>query len=195
MLSQNTIDIIKSTVPALREHGVEITTAFYKRMFANHPEIKSMFNMDKQKSGEQPKALAMAVLAAAQNIDNLQSLHITSLSAFTSVNNEVIPNTHNKLNILDPTILDIAISALLFIAAVILTAASGADVPKATKVKPIIIDGILKYLAILDAPPTNISAPLINKTNPRISNKYSINTLLFSQKKTLIHLVYKSLVI
>ena len=74
MLSQNTIDIIKSTVPALREHGVEITTAFYKRMFANNPEIKSMFNMDKQKSGEQPKALAMAVLAAAQNIDNLEAI-------------------------------------------------------------------------------------------------------------------------
>ena len=74
MLSQNTIDIIKSTVPALRQHGVEITTAFYKRMFANNPEIKSMFNMDKQKSGEQPKALAMAVLAAAQNIDNLEAI-------------------------------------------------------------------------------------------------------------------------
>ena len=74
MLSQNTIDIIKSTVPALREHGVEITTTFYNRMFANNPEIKAMFNMDKQKSGEQPKALAMAVLAAAQNIDNLEAI-------------------------------------------------------------------------------------------------------------------------
>ncbi|MBQ3420396.1 MAG: bacitracin resistance protein BacA [Romboutsia sp.] len=74
MLSQNTIDIIKSTVPALRQHGVEITTTFYKRMFANNPEIKAMFNMDKQKSGEQPKALAMAVLAAAQNIDNLEAI-------------------------------------------------------------------------------------------------------------------------
>ena len=33
-----------------------------------------LFNMNKQKSGEQPKALAMAVLAAAQNIDNLQAI-------------------------------------------------------------------------------------------------------------------------
>ncbi|WP_296644085.1 globin domain-containing protein [Romboutsia sp. 13368] len=74
MLNQNTIDIIKSTVPALREHGVEITTTFYNRMFANNPEIKAMFNMDKQESGEQPKALAMAVLAAAQNIDNLEAI-------------------------------------------------------------------------------------------------------------------------
>ena len=37
-------------------------------------EIKAMFNMEKQESGEQPKALAMAVLAAAQNIDNLEAI-------------------------------------------------------------------------------------------------------------------------
>ena len=74
MLNQNTIDIIKSTVPVLKEHGVEITTTFYKRMFGNNPEVKAMFNMAKQESGEQPKALAMAVLAAAQNIDNLEAI-------------------------------------------------------------------------------------------------------------------------
>ena len=74
MLSQKTIDIVKSTVPALKEHGLEITTKFYKTMFENNPEVKSMFNMDKQESGAQPKALAMTVLAAAQNIDNLEVL-------------------------------------------------------------------------------------------------------------------------
>lgn len=74
MLSQKTIDIVKSTVPALKEHGLEITTVFYKTMFTNNPEVKAMFNMDKQESGAQPKALAMTVLAAAQNIDNLEVL-------------------------------------------------------------------------------------------------------------------------
>ena len=74
MLNQNTIDIIKSTVPVLKEHGLEITKTFYKTMFTNNPEVKEMFNMDKQESGEQPKALAMAVLAAAQNIDNLEAI-------------------------------------------------------------------------------------------------------------------------
>ena len=71
MLNQKTIDIVKSTVPALQQHGVEITTTFYKTLFAKYPEIMPMFNMDRQKSGEQPKALAMTVLAAANNIDNL----------------------------------------------------------------------------------------------------------------------------
>lgn len=74
MLDQKTIEIIKSTVPVLKTHGVEITTHFYKIMFANNPEVKGFFNMDKQASGEQPTALAMTVLAAAQNIDNLEAL-------------------------------------------------------------------------------------------------------------------------
>ena len=74
MLDQKTIEIIKSTVPVLKTHGVEITTHFYKTMFANNPEVKPLFNMDKQASGEQPKALATTVLAAAQNIDNLEAL-------------------------------------------------------------------------------------------------------------------------
>ena len=74
MLDQNTTDIIKSTVPVLKEHGLAITTHFYKRMFENNPEVKSFFNMDNQVSGEQPKALAMTILAAAQNIDNLNAL-------------------------------------------------------------------------------------------------------------------------
>lgn len=74
MLDQKTVDIIKSTVPTLKEHGFEITKHFYQTMFTNNPEVKAFFNMDRQESGEQPKALAMTVLAAAQNIDNLESL-------------------------------------------------------------------------------------------------------------------------
>lgn len=74
MLDQKTIEIIKSTVPALKAHGLDITTTFYKNMFEENPEVKSLFNMDKQSSGEQPKALAMSILAAAQNIDNLEAI-------------------------------------------------------------------------------------------------------------------------
>ena len=52
MLNQKTIDIIKSTVPVLKEHGLEITKTFYKTMFANNPEVKEMFNMDKLVSNQ-----------------------------------------------------------------------------------------------------------------------------------------------
>ncbi|MGL4373602.1 MAG: globin domain-containing protein [Turicibacter sp.] len=92
MLTQQTIDIIKSTVPALKEHGQEITSTFYKNMFIANPEVKEMFNMDKQISGEQPKALAMTVLAAAQNIDNLSVLtKAVEKIAKVHVNTNVLP--------------------------------------------------------------------------------------------------------
>lgn len=74
MLDQKTIEIVKSTVPALQAHGLEITKHFYQTMFTNNPEVKAFFDMNKQASGEQPKALAMTVLAVAQNIDNLGAL-------------------------------------------------------------------------------------------------------------------------
>ncbi len=70
MLDQKVIEIVKSTVPALKEHGLDITKTFYGLMFKNNPEVKPLFSEDKQKSGEQAKALAMSILAAAQNIDN-----------------------------------------------------------------------------------------------------------------------------
>ena len=74
MLSQKTIDIVKATVPALKERGVEITQVFYKNMLEENPDIRAMFDPEKQKDGSQPKALAMTVLAAAQNIDNLEAI-------------------------------------------------------------------------------------------------------------------------
>ena len=74
MLDQQTIKVIKSTVPALKAHGLDITTTFYKNMFEQNPEVAPLFDMSKQKSGEQPKALAMTVLAAAQNVDSLGAM-------------------------------------------------------------------------------------------------------------------------
>ena len=74
MLDNKTIELVKSTVPAIREHGVTITKTFYKNMFEQNPEVKPMFNMEKQASGMQPQALAGAVLAAAENIANLEKI-------------------------------------------------------------------------------------------------------------------------
>lgn len=69
-LSPETIAIIKSTAPALRQHGVAITTRMYERLFVD-PEIKALFNEAAQKSGEQPKRLAGAILAFAENADRM----------------------------------------------------------------------------------------------------------------------------
>lgn len=64
------IELVKSTIPVLREHGVALTSYFYQRMLKNHPELKNTFNLDHQSSGMQPRALAGAVLAYAENIEN-----------------------------------------------------------------------------------------------------------------------------
>lgn len=74
MLDQKTIEIIKSTVPVLEEHGLTITKTFYQTMFKNNPELKNVFNQTNQREGRQPHALSQTVYAAAKNIDNLEAL-------------------------------------------------------------------------------------------------------------------------
>ncbi|EIA63401.1 flavohemoprotein, partial [Campylobacter coli 1091] len=63
-MTQEQIQIIKDCVPILQKNGEDLTKEFYKIMFNDYPEVKPMFNMEKQASGEQPKALAMAILMA-----------------------------------------------------------------------------------------------------------------------------------
>lgn len=70
MVSARTIDIVKATVPALEEHGLALTRHFYRRLFADMPELRNLFNMGNQAGGAQQQALAQAVLAYARNIDN-----------------------------------------------------------------------------------------------------------------------------
>lgn len=74
MATQQTIDIVKSTVPVLEEHGTAITKVFYQNMFAEHPELLDIFNETNQKLGRQQTALAMTVLAAAKHLEHLEAL-------------------------------------------------------------------------------------------------------------------------
>jgi nitric oxide dioxygenase len=74
MLNAKTIEIIKSTVPVLEQHGKDITTRFYELLFSKHPELLNIFNQANQKQGRQQTALANAVYAAAANIDNLGAI-------------------------------------------------------------------------------------------------------------------------
>jgi nitric oxide dioxygenase len=74
MLSQNARVLIEASVPVLREHGGAITSCFYGKMFAAHPELKNLFNMGNQQSGVQQQSLASALYAYAANIDNQQAL-------------------------------------------------------------------------------------------------------------------------
>jgi nitric oxide dioxygenase len=71
-LSAAAIATVKATVPALRTHGLAITTAMYARLFQD-AEIKALFPAGPE-PGRMPRALAAAVLAYAENIDNLPAL-------------------------------------------------------------------------------------------------------------------------
>jgi nitric oxide dioxygenase len=70
VLAPQTIAVIKATVPVLVEHGETLTRHFYRRMFEGNPEVRAFFNPAHQHSGGQQRALAAAICAYAQNIEN-----------------------------------------------------------------------------------------------------------------------------
>ena len=73
-LSAETIAIVRTSVPALAEHGTAITAAMYARLFEDE-HIRALFNQANQgEGGKQVHALAAAILAYAKNIENLQAL-------------------------------------------------------------------------------------------------------------------------
>ena len=71
MLSQKTIEIVKATAPVLQNKGFEITSRMYERLFSEYPETKVFFVNTKDGQAER---LANAVIAYAQNIENLEAL-------------------------------------------------------------------------------------------------------------------------
>jgi len=74
MLSEQTRRVVKQTVPILRESGDALTRHFYTRMFTHDPAVKAFFNPANQHTGAQQKALAAAILAYAQHIDDPSAL-------------------------------------------------------------------------------------------------------------------------
>jgi nitric oxide dioxygenase len=70
MLSPQIRALVKGTAPVLKTHGVALTRHFYARMFQHNPELKHVFNQGHQAGGEQQQALAGAVAAYAEHIDD-----------------------------------------------------------------------------------------------------------------------------
>ena len=90
MLSNEHIQLVKSTVPLLEASGSAITDYFYNRLFTHNPEAQNIFNMSNQASGKQSFALFSAIAAYAKNLDNVEQL----LSMV-----ERIAQKHTSLNI------------------------------------------------------------------------------------------------
>jgi hemoglobin-like flavoprotein len=70
-LSAKTIEIVKSTAPAVKANSEKITTRMYERMFGNFPYAKPLF---KNAPENQPQVLARSIVGYAENIDNLAAL-------------------------------------------------------------------------------------------------------------------------
>jgi hemoglobin-like flavoprotein len=100
-LNQQTMELIKATAPALRQHGVAITTRMYDRLFENK-DIKAMFDQEEQRTGRQASRLAGAILAYAENIDKLDALsgavdHMAQRHVQSGVLPEHYPHVANAL--------------------------------------------------------------------------------------------------
>ncbi|GAB1738463.1 hypothetical protein NU219Hw_g3269t1 [Hortaea werneckii] len=73
-LTAEQVQIIRSTVPVLQQHGNDITTLFYHTMIDENPELRNIFNQANQFNKHQPRALAGALYAYASHIDDVGAL-------------------------------------------------------------------------------------------------------------------------
>ncbi|RAV17227.1 hemin transporter [Mycolicibacterium sp. GF69] len=62
-------EIVSATLPLVGAHIDEITTEFYRRLFANHPELlRNLFNRGNQAQGAQQRALAASIATFAAHL-------------------------------------------------------------------------------------------------------------------------------
>ncbi|MER7721435.1 globin domain-containing protein [Streptomyces flaveolus] len=66
MLSEQSVPVVRATLPAVGAAIGDITELFYRKLFDAHPELlRDLFNRGNQVSGEQQKALAGSIAAFA----------------------------------------------------------------------------------------------------------------------------------
>lgn len=71
MISKNDIVAVNASASVVAAKAVDITAEFYRILFRESPELLPFFNRTNQSSGRQRLALAAAVIAFAQHINNL----------------------------------------------------------------------------------------------------------------------------
>ncbi|MET8568835.1 globin domain-containing protein [Streptomyces sp. NPDC004783] len=66
MLSEQSVPVVRATLPAVGAAIGDITELFYRKLFEAHPELlRDLFNRGNQANGEQQKALAGSIAAFA----------------------------------------------------------------------------------------------------------------------------------
>lgn len=75
-------EIVSATLPLIGAHIDEITSEFYRRLFANHPELlRNLFNRGNQAQGAQQRALAASIATFATHLVNPELPHPSALLA------------------------------------------------------------------------------------------------------------------
>lgn len=67
-MRETTIEIVRATIPVLKQRAKDITTRFYEVLLEENPELGPMFNRSHQGTGLQAHALAQALVAFAKHI-------------------------------------------------------------------------------------------------------------------------------
>ena len=111
----------------------------------------------------------------------LSGISVLTLSRVIEIGliSAVKPSMKSVLNMLEPTMLPIAMSALPFKAPVRLTTSSGVDVPMPTIVKPITNSLNPAFLAIVDEPSTSQSAPSTTSASPASRIRISVTIIFY----------------
>ena len=77
-MKPSTIEIVKATAPAVKEHGPEITQRMYEIAFQARPDLRRFFAntwmVNPEEGRKQAQRLAGAVYAYASHIDELEKL-------------------------------------------------------------------------------------------------------------------------
>ncbi len=98
-MTPETIKIVKSTAPVVKEKGKEITERMYEIAFNERPEYRRFFENTHMKSPEegrkQAAKLAASVYAYASHIDELEKLgNAVEQIAHAHVNTRLIPEQY-----------------------------------------------------------------------------------------------------
>ncbi|WP_432503254.1 globin domain-containing protein [Kineococcus arenarius] len=70
LLSESSQEVVRATAAVVAANAEAITARFYPSMLAAHPELRRVFNMGNQATGEQSRALAASVVAYAVQLIN-----------------------------------------------------------------------------------------------------------------------------
>lgn len=66
--------LVKATIPFLREHGEKISDIVYNNLISRHPDLNNTLNVIHLKDGRLARALTVVILRFASNINNISEL-------------------------------------------------------------------------------------------------------------------------